>query len=220
MNFVDDEIDNAEGGHKRRRSSKFDNERAEEDVQHHYISKSPPHTQATKRPRSDAFEDLLQQHQNARKSSYHHKNNNNNNNRNKKHPHKDRGQPHYTSVSSSSFNKEFCDISPSISIEALTRKISGFLNEDNVSLIEVMISHLGVAPSVDFVRQTVEAEENGGIMTTSKPSRRRSPGGVLFYLLKERTTPDMRKVIFTDERAKVSKKKGQRTDKVTHGTKK
>lgn len=104
------------------------------------------------------------------------------------------------------FKKKFGSIDPSISTTELTHMIARFLNERNLPLIEAMINELGVEESLELVRKTVLQEEKGGLMTVQKQPRRRSPGGVLFYLLKELVPEEKQKAMFSSEKVKEFKK--------------
>ena len=83
-------------------------------------------------------------------------------------------------------------------ISAIAEQIADQLGETQHlprKRIADVIRHAGA----DFARQAVvdatEVEANGG-MLTKNGKRRRTYGGVFFYLVKQRLTPEMRKTIF------------------------
>jgi len=83
-------------------------------------------------------------------------------------------------------------------ISAIAEEIADQLGETQHlprKRIADVIRHAGV----DFARQAfvdaTEAEASGGILTKNG-KRRRTYGGVFFYLVKQRLTPEMRKTIF------------------------
>src|SRR5712691_10332783 len=57
------------------------------------------------------------------------------------------------------------------------------------------VKKLGIEQALDFLQQTHEIEAQGGRMVTDG-SRRRSPGGVFFLLMKERVPVETTKHIF------------------------
>ncbi|MCG8346546.1 MAG: hypothetical protein MI924_02040 [Chloroflexales bacterium] len=65
--------------------------------------------------------------------------------------------------------------------------------------IERIVTHLGIDQSLHFLQKTEQIEEQGGMMLTDG-SRRRSKGGVYFYLVRQQLQSEQRqadiKVIF------------------------
>ena len=61
--------------------------------------------------------------------------------------------------------------------------------------IERIIERVGVETTHTFLDETLQIEANGGMLTNDK-KRRRSPGGVFFYLIRGRVSHEDRKFIF------------------------
>ncbi|XP_029845107.3 phosphorylated adapter RNA export protein [Ixodes scapularis] len=72
------------------------------------------------------------------------------------------------------------------------------LQEPKKDLLERVVSILGTSESRKLLTMTEDIEAAGGIMTRDK-SRRRTPGGVFFYLLKAHTPRDQMLLIFEEE---------------------
>lgn len=66
-------------------------------------------------------------------------------------------------------------------------------------LIADIITHCGVEFAEDVLKETFEVEANGGLMTNNQ-TRRRTPGGVFFYLAKGRLDPETRQKVFPDRK--------------------
>lgn len=149
------------------------------------------HVQSQQRPTNN------QQHNKHNKNNKNYTKNKHNNNNNNRKP---------QGITLKRFSNEFS--SPSTDLLILSQHIATFLRENNSTLIHVILSHLGTDQTLAYVRETAQKEEEGGLMTVGEnlDKRRRSPGGCFFYLVKEGVDPEMRKNIFTDERAKASKK--------------
>jgi len=79
----------------------------------------------------------------------------------------------------------------------LTQELVKTLKEDKSSvwLFMNIVDRCGVEKTRELFQQTLEIEENGGIMLTDG-SRRRTPGGVFFHLVKETVSDEERKAIF------------------------
>ncbi|MCC7353351.1 MAG: hypothetical protein IT330_06290 [Anaerolineae bacterium] len=58
------------------------------------------------------------------------------------------------------------------------------MKESNVALLALVVGRIGEAAALDFLRQTLEVEAQGGLMV-SDGQRRRTPGGVFFHLVKQ-----------------------------------
>lgn len=89
-------------------------------------------------------------------------------------------------------------------VEHLHNKVSevlaGCLREPNAVALWNTAVLLGVPFVLDLLRQTVEREKAGG-MPTADGKRRRTAGGVFFFLLKNATDKDTYKVIFQEKTA-------------------
>lgn len=71
----------------------------------------------------------------------------------------------------------------------------GESNDEPNAQIYRAVKRLGIEQALDFLRQTHEIEAAGGMMV-SNASRRRTPGGVFFTLIKERIPVETTKHIF------------------------
>ena len=69
----------------------------------------------------------------------------------------------------------------------LTRQIANALHETNLPLIHRIIIVLGPERTQAFLSETLELEAQGGVMTR-KGDRKRTPGGVFFYLVRKGIT--------------------------------
>lgn len=65
----------------------------------------------------------------------------------------------------------------------LISEIAGALAEPNVELIGQIVKVIGEARAREFLRQALDVEAGGGMMT-KVGGRRRTPGGVYFYLVR------------------------------------
>lgn len=65
----------------------------------------------------------------------------------------------------------------------LISEIAGALAEPNVELIGQIVKVLGEDRAREFLRQALDVEAGGGMMT-KEGGRRRTPGGVFFYLVR------------------------------------
>jgi hypothetical protein len=61
------------------------------------------------------------------------------------------------------------------------QELAAALQEENVELLERVVSVLGVEQAQVLLQKTLETEAGGGLLVTNQ-SRRRTPGGVFFYL--------------------------------------
>ncbi len=61
--------------------------------------------------------------------------------------------------------------------------------------IRRIVEQVGVAAAYDFLQQTLAIEAQGGMLTADK-QRRRTPGGVYFYLIRGQVTPDIRRKLW------------------------
>lgn len=65
----------------------------------------------------------------------------------------------------------------------LISEIAGALAESNIELVSQIIAVIGEERAREFLRQALEVEAQGGMMTKAG-GRRRTPGGVFFYLVR------------------------------------
>jgi hypothetical protein len=79
--------------------------------------------------------------------------------------------------------------------EALVNEIATTLQESNLEQLRKVVEVIGVERASEFFQKTLEAEANGGLMVR-KGDRRRTPGGVFFYLVRTGVAPAERKQIF------------------------
>lgn len=86
--------------------------------------------------------------------------------------------------------------------EAVTSEVASDiakrLEEPKKALLERVVKVLGSKRALRFLAMTEDIEEAGGLMTRDK-SRRRTPGGVFFYVLKAHTSKDQVQLIFEEE---------------------
>lgn len=69
------------------------------------------------------------------------------------------------------------------------------LRERNIGLTTDVVTYLGVKRSKEFLAQTLKIEERGG-MSVHSGQRRRTPGGVFFYLVKQNIDFEVLKELF------------------------
>ena len=74
--------------------------------------------------------------------------------------------------------------SAAVSASALARQLAKVLNETNLPLIHRIITVLGPERAQTFLSATLEMEAQGGALTR-KGDRKRTPGGLFFYLVRE-----------------------------------
>src|SRR5689334_19668491 len=89
------------------------------------------------------------------------------------------------------------DMSETTNID-LTREIAAALDEtNNMSLYQLrqVIAALGDDTARELLADVLQTEMNGGMLTNDK-SRRRTPGGVYFFLAKSKLTDEQRKAIW------------------------
>jgi len=75
------------------------------------------------------------------------------------------------------------------------QEIANQLQEPNTELIKKIVSVLGIERVSEYLQKTLTIEAEGGMMTIDG-ERRRSPGGVFFYVVKSELSKDERKQIF------------------------
>lgn len=72
------------------------------------------------------------------------------------------------------------------------------LNEPNIALLNRVEAVLGVDEMQALYARTQEIEAGGGMLTV-RGNRRRTPGGVFFFLVKEKMTPEQEEAVFGDQ---------------------
>ncbi|MBP8293276.1 MAG: hypothetical protein KAX65_10910 [Caldilineaceae bacterium] len=77
-------------------------------------------------------------------------------------------------------------------------EIAAGLNEPNIELLNRVADVLGIAEMQALYQRTQEIEAAGGMLTV-RGNRRRTPGGVYFFLVKEIMTPEQEEVVFGDQ---------------------
>lgn len=82
-----------------------------------------------------------------------------------------------------------------LSPDPLVAEIAESLKEPNEALIDKVVKTMGAERVHAFWQQTLEIEANGGQMTVNG-DRRRTPGGVFFYLVRKGASKKERKSIF------------------------
>ncbi len=83
-------------------------------------------------------------------------------------------------------------------IEQVTQEIARHLNETldgPVRQIRMVVTHMGVEFAREMLRETLAVEATGGMLTADQ-TRRRTPGGVFFYLAKGKMPREAREIIF------------------------
>ncbi|KAL4227862.1 hypothetical protein ACF0H5_013300 [Mactra antiquata] len=92
------------------------------------------------------------------------------------------------------------DVNIDMEESVFNKKIADFLNEPKVDLIERITQHLGKDVALRVFNATRDVEDAGGIYTMDG-SRRRTPGGVYFTLLKQQPefNTKARAFIFSDD---------------------
>lgn len=76
--------------------------------------------------------------------------------------------------------------------------IAARLEETNAELVERVVQVLGVTRSRKLLGMTEDIEATGGLLIRDK-SRRRTPGGVFFFLVKANTTKEEANMVFGEE---------------------
>jgi hypothetical protein len=79
--------------------------------------------------------------------------------------------------------------------ELTVEKLAEVLQESNRPLLSQVLRTLGFDRTVAVLTDTLTCEAHGG-MVTKDGTRRRTPGGVFFQLVKERATPHERRRLF------------------------
>ena len=76
-------------------------------------------------------------------------------------------------------------------------EIAAGLNEPNIDLLNRVTAALGIAEMQALYQRTLEVEAAGGILTV-RGNRRRTPGGVFFFLARQGLSPEQEQAIFGD----------------------
>lgn len=74
-------------------------------------------------------------------------------------------------------------------------KVLGETEEKPLKQIELIIEHMGRDFVAKYLEETEKIEEKGGMKTEDK-KRRRTKGGVFFYIVKGKLSDDVRQIIF------------------------
>lgn len=82
-----------------------------------------------------------------------------------------------------------------VGVEQAAATISAQLGEPNIPLLEQVITHIGPQKALAFLQRTLEIESSGGAMVLDG-TRRRTPGGVFFALVKEGLSRRVRDRLF------------------------
>jgi hypothetical protein len=69
--------------------------------------------------------------------------------------------------------------------------------------IQRIIERIGIAAAYDFLQQTLAVEAEGG-MLIENGKRRRTPGGVYFYIVRGKVTPEIRQALWPRTRSSKS----------------
>ena len=84
---------------------------------------------------------------------------------------------------------------PAEEVAALVAEISESLQEENKEQLTKAIEIIGLERARTCFTKAVEIEDNGGMMIISG-KRRRTPGGVFFYMVRTEASKDERRIIF------------------------
>lgn len=93
---------------------------------------------------------------------------------------------------------------------AIVTEIAQALSERNTAEVRSVVTALGADRARELVRQALEVEAQGGMMTANG-KRRRTPGGIFFHLVRASITPEERKAIFPAGRNPKKKRKKRST---------
>lgn len=81
-------------------------------------------------------------------------------------------------------------------VEAIAAEL-GETEKKPLRMLEAMARLCGVAFLQSILKDTLETEANGGLMTHREPIQRRTKGGVFFFLARFRVAPPVRHIIYT-----------------------
>ena len=85
-------------------------------------------------------------------------------------------------------------------LNRLKDEIAEALEEDAPEVIMLLhrcVQAIGEATSRQLLVQTWQVEASGGLLTTDGTNRRRTPGGVFFWLVKQKASSEDRQRIFS-----------------------
>jgi hypothetical protein len=111
-----------------------------------------------------------------------------------------------------------CTISTNVSITEFADQIANQLGENEASVRKKLcqiVEACGIEQTQAWLDETLSIEANGGLMVGTG-ERRRTPGGVFFYLVKGRLSKDLRKQLFPYP-PKKHKKKARKADEASSG---
>lgn len=94
--------------------------------------------------------------------------------------------------------------------DTVAKEIAETLQEPNVKLIHKVVTVIGVERAKEFYQKTLEIESNGGMLVT-EGDRRRTAGGVFFYLVRSNIDREERKRIFPRTSAKKKARNRKKT---------
>lgn len=88
------------------------------------------------------------------------------------------------------------------SVTAVADQIAAHLNETEpgpLKQIKAIVHALGIEAALNLLAETQQVEANTGLLVADG-SRRRTPGGVFFYLARQRVPPKQRRAIWPPQR--------------------
>lgn len=91
-------------------------------------------------------------------------------------------------------------------VEALVDEITEKLEEPNILLTRDVIRYIGIEKAREYFEKTLQIEEEGGVIVT-KGYRRRTPGGIFYWLVKEDMTKEEIRRLFPLPKRPVNKAK-------------
>ncbi|MGB0383669.1 MAG: hypothetical protein ACPGWR_02505, partial [Ardenticatenaceae bacterium] len=104
--------------------------------------------------------------------------------------------------------------------EALVQEITEKLEEPNITLTRNVVKYMGMEKCQQYLEKAIEMEAEGGDIIKSG-DRRRTPGGIFYWLVKQELTLEELKTLFPypqrpidKERRKASRKKRKKHKKI------
>ena len=91
-------------------------------------------------------------------------------------------------------------------VEALVDEITEKLEEPNIRLTRTVVYTIGIEKCREYLERTIAIEEEGGVIIT-RGNRRRTPGGIFYWLVKEDLTPKEIRTLFPLPKRPVDKAK-------------
>jgi hypothetical protein len=98
-------------------------------------------------------------------------------------------------------------------VQAMTREIAETLSEPNTRLVKRVVQEIGAERARAFLARTLAVEAEGGLLIEDG-SRRRTPGGVFFYLVRSGISPEERKRLWPRGRRKGKKKRQKQQETI------